>query len=101
MYITAIMTADKNGMIKYAERNNISFGTFTDLLNNRSLLKLIQKDIDRLQKDLANYERIRKFILLENHFSIEGGELTPTLKVKRKFVEEKFKDEIENMYLRI
>lgn len=101
MYITAIMTADRNGMIKYAERNNISFGTFTDLLNNRSLLKLIQKDIDRLQKDLANYERIRKFILLENHFSIEGGELTPTLKVKRKFVEEKFKDEIENMYLRI
>lgn len=101
MYITAIMTADKSGMIKFAERNNISFGTFSELLSNRALLKLIQKDIDSLQKDLANYERIRKFTLIENHFSIEGGELTPTLKVKRKFVEEKFKDEIDNMYLKI
>ena len=63
--------------------------------------KLIQKDIDNLQKDLANYERIRKFTLLEDHFSIEGGELTPTLKVKRKFVEEKYKEEIDNMYLKI
>ena len=63
--------------------------------------KLIQKDIDILQKDLANYERIREFTLLEDHFSIEGGELTPTLKVKRKFVEEKYKEDIDNMYLKI
>lgn len=101
MYITAIMTADKNEMIKFAEKNKITFGTFPELLSNRALQKLIQKDIDSLQKDLANYERIRKFTLIENHFSIEGGELTPTLKVKRKFVEEKFKQEIDNMYLKI
>ena len=101
MYITAIITADKNEMIKFASKNNISFSSFSELLNNRALQKLIQKDIDNLQKDLANYERIRKFSLLEDHFSIEGGELTPTLKVKRKFVEEKYKEEIDNMYLKI
>lgn len=101
MYITAIITADKNEMIKYAGKNDISFGSYSELLKNRGLLKLIQRDMDMVQKDLANYERVRKFTLLEDHFSIEGGELTPTLKVKRKFAEDKYKKEIESMYLKI
>ena len=101
MYITALIVPDKTLMTNYAVKNNISFNSYSDLLKDNDLLKLIRKDIDKVQSDLANYEKVRKFTLLENSFSIENGELTPTMKIKRKFVEEKFKDEIEKMYLKI
>ncbi|MEO8209473.1 MAG: long-chain fatty acid--CoA ligase [bacterium] len=101
MYVSALIVPEKSELITYAKKNNIAFDSFTGLLKSNSLLKLIQKDIDTIQKDLANYERVRKFTLLEKSFSIETGELTPTMKIKRKHVEDKFKDEIEKMYLKI
>ncbi|MDQ3020704.1 MAG: long-chain fatty acid--CoA ligase [Bacteroidota bacterium] len=101
MYVTALIVPEKSELISFARKNSIDFDSFTELINNYTLQKLIKRDIDNLQKDLANYERLRKFILLENSFSIEGGEFTPTMKVKRKYVEDKFKNEIEKMYLKI
>jgi long-chain acyl-CoA synthetase len=59
----------------------------------------IDKEIQRLSQDLAPYERVRKFSVLGNEFSIETGELTPSLKIKRSFVLEKYQDVIEGMYL--
>jgi long-chain acyl-CoA synthetase len=61
---------------------------------------LIEKDIQTLQKNLANYERIRKFVILDKPFTIEGGELTPTLKVRRKVIEERYANLIKEMYER-
>ena len=58
----------------------------------------IREDINNLQKDLAKYEQVRRFKLLAEPFTIESGELTPTLKVKRKVVEQKYSDLIESMY---
>jgi long-chain acyl-CoA synthetase len=52
----------------------------------------------KLQKQLANYERVRKFVLLDKPFSIETGEITPSMKIKRKFVEERYRHMIEEMY---
>ena len=52
----------------------------------------------QLQKKLANYEKIRKFTLLEKPFSIESGELTPSLKIKRKVIEERYMNLIDDMY---
>jgi long-chain acyl-CoA synthetase len=60
---------------------------------------LIDEEIQRLSQDLAPYERVRKFSLLGNEFSIESGELTPSLKIKRGFVLEKYSEVIEGMYL--
>ena len=54
--------------------------------------------MDHFQKKLANYERVRKFALLDQPFSIESGEITPKLSVKRKFVEERYKNIIDTMY---
>jgi long-chain acyl-CoA synthetase len=101
MYVTALIVPDKVQLLNYADRNNIKFDSYPELLEMNSLIRLVRDDINILQSELANYERVRKFTLLVNSFSIEGGELTPTMKVKRKFVEEKFRDEIENMYLKI
>ncbi|MEO8446132.1 MAG: AMP-binding protein, partial [bacterium] len=91
MYVTALLVPEKNELQAFAKKNNVAFNSYTDLISNKQLYKLISKDIDALQKDLASHESVRKFVLLEEPFSIDSGELTPTMKVKRKFVEEKFK----------
>lgn len=59
----------------------------------------IQADIDRLQHDFSKHERIRKFTILDEPFTVENGLMTPTLKVKRKAVEQRYKDVIDSMYL--
>lgn len=101
MYMTAVIVPNKEEIILFAKKYNITENSYTELLNNKELNKIVQKDINQVQKDLAHFERVRHFIFIEESFSIENGELTPTMKVKRKFVEEKYKDEIEKMYLKI
>jgi long-chain acyl-CoA synthetase len=61
-------------------------------------IKIVQQDIAKLTSSLVDYERIRKVALLPNEFSIDGGELTPTLKVKRKVIDDRYGDLIEDLY---
>lgn len=70
-----------------------------EIAKHPEVYQLIDGEIQRLSQDLAQYERVRKFSLLGNEFSIESGELTPSLKIKRSFVLEKYGDVIEGMYL--
>jgi long-chain acyl-CoA synthetase len=70
-----------------------------EIARHPEVYQLIDKEIQRLSVDLAQYERVRKFSLLGNEFSIESGELTPSLKIKRSFVLEKYSEVIEGMYL--
>ena len=69
-----------------------------ELLTRPDVLGLYQEIIDGLNRELSQFERVKKIALLPREFSIEGGELTPTLKVKRKVVEERFSDVIEGLY---
>jgi long-chain acyl-CoA synthetase len=61
-------------------------------------IKIVQQDISKLTSSLVDYERIRKVALLPNEFSIDGGELTPTLKVKRKVIDDRYGEVIEELY---
>lgn len=61
-------------------------------------IKIVQRDLTELTNSLADYERIRRVVLLANEFTIDNGELTPTLKVKRRVIDEKFRQEIEQLY---
>ncbi|MCA1633291.1 MAG: long-chain fatty acid--CoA ligase [Acidobacteria bacterium] len=65
---------------------------------NPAAVKLVQKEIAALTSTLADYERVRRVALLPDEFSIDGGELTPTLKVKRRVIDEKYSDLIEELY---
>jgi long-chain acyl-CoA synthetase len=67
-------------------------------VKEKSVIAFFQQRIDMLQKDLSPYEQVKKIVLLPAEFSIQGGELTPSLKIKRRVVAEQFKAEIENMY---
>lgn len=68
------------------------------LSKSPAAVKIVQRDIARLTASLADYERIRRVALLPNEFSIDSGELTPTLKVKRRVIDERFGDLIEDLY---
>jgi long-chain acyl-CoA synthetase len=85
-------------MENYAKSSGISFSSRKELCNNKQLQDMMLKEVTRLTPDLAQYEKIKKVALIEHEFSIENGELTPTLKVKRRVVEEHYKDLIDKMY---
>jgi len=98
MYLTAIVVPDFESLKEYADSNNIKYKDNSDLVNNDQIYKLLEKEFAGIQRNLANYEKIRRFTLLDRPLSIETGELTPTLKVKRKVIEEKYRPLIERMY---
>jgi long-chain acyl-CoA synthetase len=98
MFVSALIVPDFEELKAYAERNDINHATNEELTEHPQALKLIETEIEQYQNDLAKYERVRRFTLLSKPFSIETGELTPTLKIKRKVIEEKYREQIEKMY---
>jgi len=98
MFLSALIVPDFESLRTFASTNGITFTSDADLVKHPEVYKLIESEIQSLQKDLATYERVRKFVLLDSPLTIENGELTPTLKVKRKVVEEKYSHLIERMY---
>lgn len=101
MYVTALIVPDITELKFLAKKLEMNIEFESDLFTNPAILKQIEKEINEVQKNLASYEKIRKFNLLQTPFTIEGGELTPSLKIKRKFVEEKYKHIIDNMYHKV
>jgi len=98
MFLSALIVPDFEAVKEYADSHKIVYKNEEDLVKNDDIYKLLEEDMARFQKKLANYERVRKFVLLERPFTIENGEITPSLKIKRKVVEEKYGDLIERMY---
>ncbi len=82
----------------YCKLKGIEVKSRGELCRHPRIVDLIQRQIDALTPNLAKYEKIKKVALLENEFTIEGGELTPTLKVKRRVIDEKYRDVIEALY---
>ena len=98
MFLSAIIVPDFEAIKEYADANKISYTIPEDLTNNKEIYNLIEKDLNQFQRQLANFERVRKFVLLDHPFSLETGEITPTMKVKRKVIEERYVDLIDEMY---
>jgi long-chain acyl-CoA synthetase len=82
----------------YCKLKGIEVKSRSELCRHPRIIDLFQRQIERLTPNLARYEKIKKIALLENEFTIEGGELTPTLKVKRRVIDEKYRDVIEAIY---
>ena len=101
MFLSALIVPDFEAVKEYADSNKIPYSDEKDLAQNDEIYKLLEKDMVQFQKKLANYERVRKFVLLDNPFTIDYGEITPSLKIKRKVVEEKYSELINRMYDRL
>ena len=84
----------------YTRFKGIEAKAHAELCRHPRIIDLFERQIARLTPDLARYEKIKAIALLENEFTIEGGELTPTLKIKRRVINEKYRDVIDEMYER-
>jgi long-chain acyl-CoA synthetase len=97
-YCSALIVPNMETIKKYAEEKGLIDIPDQELINNPEILKLIEGEVATVSKELASYETIKKFTLIDHLFTIESGELTPTLKVKRNVVEQRYKDIINELY---
>lgn len=92
---SALVVPNMANVKKFAASKNIPE---QEILSNPEVIKEIERDLDSLSKDLAPFERVKKIALLEKEFTIESGELTPSLKIKRNVVEKKYRELIDSLY---
>ena len=97
-YLTALLIPNFERLIDYANENHINYYDMDDLVMHEPIEEFMAQRVTEINSRLAQFETIKKFVLLPRDFSIEGGELTPTLKLKRKQIYEKYKDRIERLY---
>jgi long-chain acyl-CoA synthetase len=97
-YITALIAPSPDGLEAFAGRNSITYTSPEELVHHPLILQEIQTVVNRKNQRLATFEQIKKFLILERDFSVEDNELTPTLKVKRKVITEKYKSLLDSMY---
>jgi long-chain acyl-CoA synthetase len=97
-FLSCLIMIDEDNMVKYAQDNKVQFSTYKDLTKAPEIVKLIQGELDKVNETLSRVEQVKKFTILPKKLYEEDGEVTPTMKVKRKYVNEAFKDLIEGMY---
>lgn len=97
-FVTALIVPYFEALEVKVKQENIAFSSHEDLISKPEVIKFYNEKINELQKELADYEKIKKITLLPRDFQMDLGELTPTLKVRRKVVLEKNTDLIEKMY---
>lgn len=97
-FVTAIIAPSIPQLEKYAKEHNISYADIDELLRNEDVYKLIESRITKKQQGMAHYELIKKFTLIKIPFTIETGELTNTLKIRRSVITKKYQKEIDAMY---
>ena len=98
-FLTALLVPNFENLEKYASKHQVDFLNHCDLVNHPQVLELIRQQIDRLQHDLPSFNQVKRFTLLSRDFSSDRGEMTPTLKLKRRVVARNFEEVLENMYL--
>ena len=97
-FVSALIVPAFNELEEYAKDNDIDYEKVEDLCRNKRIIKMLTERIDTLQQQLANYEKIKTFTLLPKPFTMEAGELTNTLKIKRAVLNKHYAEEIEKMY---
>ena len=97
-FLVALVMIDHENVEKFAQDESIPFSNYASLCRRPEIQALIQAELDRVNKQFARVEQVKKFRLIENKLTAEDEELTPTMKLKRKLVNEKYRDMIESMY---
>ncbi|MPQ47260.1 AMP-binding protein [Marinifilum sp. N1E240] len=97
-FVTALAVPALGPLQAYAMQHNIVFNSIEELLSNSQIIEFFEKRFEKLQEEFSRFEKVKKFTLLPKEFTIEAGEITSTLKLKRKVIQEKYKHLIEKMY---
>lgn len=97
-YMAALIVPDFEVLEPHARQLDIEFSSKEDLVQNEDIRSIYKKEVSKYSRELASHEKIRDFRLVPGEFSVESGELTPTLKVKRRIVEDKYGHLIDDMF---
>jgi long-chain acyl-CoA synthetase len=97
-YVTALVVPSFEALGEYAKAHGIPFTSREDIIKNPAVLEFYGRRIDEQQRELAGFEKVKKFTLLPTEFTVDGGDMTPTMKIRRKVVAEKYKAVIDTMY---
>ncbi len=97
-HLVAILTLDETSTTELGREKGWTFNDYEELAKLPELHRCLRQEINKCSEELADYERVRRFAILPHEFSIESGELTATLKVKRNVVAEKYRDLVESLY---
>jgi len=97
-FLSALVNINLEQAERIAKNQNIPFSKPEDLLDNKDFLKIVDEHVAEKNKQLARYETIKKYRIVSNEFSQEGGELTPSMKMKRNVIYDKYSDLVDTMY---
>lgn len=97
-FVTALVTLDEEAIQPWAEANGLADAGYTEIVSSMQAREMVQSYVDELNAGLNRHEQIKRFHILGRDLTVEDGELTPSLKLRRKVVAEKFKGDIEEMY---
>ncbi len=97
-YLVALLTPSLERLIELAHQEHLNYLNLEDLVTNDKVREIFEERIAAVNAKLPPYETIKKFVILAREFSVEGGELTPTLKLKRKVITEKYQEKINSLY---
>ncbi len=97
-YLTALVSLNHEAVQRYAEDNHIAFDHIQELLVHPEVRRLVANEIEQRNRRLAGYQTIRRFTILPEPLSLDAGEITPTMKLRRQAVEERYRDLIDAMY---
>jgi len=97
-YVSAIINIDFAMVGKWAERHHLTYTTFVDLSQKKEVADLVRQDLERVNGYLPEPSRVRKFVLLHKEFDPDEAELTRTRKLRREFMEQRYKELIEALY---
>jgi len=97
-YLTALIVPSYPALESWARQNNVAFTGRKDLISKDEVRQLFETEVGQCMKDFAPIEQVKKFTLLETEWSQDTGEMTPTMKLKRKIISQKYGSEIESMY---
>lgn len=97
-YVTAMINMNWNSMGRWADKQRIAYTDYGELAKNNQVIEFLEQQVSLLMKDLPSFARVEKFTLLHRPFSIEEGELTRTYKIRRNFIEDRYRVLIDGMY---
>jgi long-chain acyl-CoA synthetase len=97
-YLTALIMVDQENVEKFAQDHDVPFSSYASLTRSPEVRALVQLEIDKVNTKFARVEQIKKFHLLESQLTAEDEELTPTMKLKRRLVQQKYAPQIDAMY---
>ncbi len=97
-YVTALVTLNPDHVLPWVKTQGIAYKNFEALAQHPNVLALINAEVAEKNKELASYESVKQIRIVPKDFSIDGGELTPSLKIKRKVVTERYRSLLEEMY---